>query len=474
MSRIHSKWLVVISVLFGTFTVILNNSMLNPTLPYFMETFDVDAVAVSWLLTTFMVSMGMTMPVTGYLGDRFGKKKIYMIGLAVFILGSLSGALSPTLPLIIISRAVQGIAGGLMMPIAMALIFNSFPKDERGLAMGLYGIAAMIAPAIGPTVGGIVIEFFTWPFLFLFNIPFALAGIIFCNKYLKPTEKNPALKFDLLGFILITIGVGSILFALGRGSTLALLLSPLSLSLLILGIIFIVLFVKYENRQEEPLLDLSIFKIPTYSVSIVVTATASIGLFSGIFLLPLLLQNVYGYNEIQTGLLFLPAALVSGVFMTLGGKLLDKKGPKYVIPLGLLILGGFTLVLGFNTLSTSFWTILILNALRSAGLGMGNMPATTAGMNSIPDKVVAQGSAMNNVIRQIFASFGIVFFSIYFEVRRAQVFTQINDMQQSTLQAINEAFMVAGIFILLIVPVSFIMKGTEELKKQKMEQQHSK
>src|SRR5699024_11356507 len=127
--------------------------ILTPTLPDFMETFDVDAVAVSWLLTIFMVSMGMTMPVTGYLGDRFGKKKIYMIGLAVFILGSLSGALSPTLPLIIISRAVQGIAGGLMMPIAMALIFNSFPKDERGLAMGLYGIAAMIARSEERCVG---------------------------------------------------------------------------------------------------------------------------------------------------------------------------------------------------------------------------------------------------------------------------------------------------------------------------------
>src|SRR5699024_5593481 len=176
---------------------------------------------------------GMKMPVIGYLGDRFDKKKIYLISLAVFILGSLSGALSPTLPLIIISRAVQGIAGGLMMPIAMALIFNSFPKDERGLAMGLYGIAAMIAPAIGPTVGGIVIEFFTWPFLFLFNIPFALAGIFFCKKYLKPTERNPNLKFDFTGFVLITIGVGSVLYALGRGSTLALLLSPLSLTLLI-------------------------------------------------------------------------------------------------------------------------------------------------------------------------------------------------------------------------------------------------
>lgn len=469
MGKLHSKWLVVISVLFGTFTVILNNSMLNPTLPYFMATFDVDAVAVSWLLTIFMVSMGMTMPVTGYLGDRFGKKRIYMIGLALFMVGSLSGALSPSLPLIIISRAIQGIAGGLMMPIAMALIFNSFPKDERGLAMGLYGIAAMIAPAIGPTVGGIVIEFFTWPFLFLFNIPFALAGIFFCKKYLKPTERNPNLKFDFTGFVLITIGVGSVLYALGRGSTLALLLSPLSLTLLITGLIFIIIFVKYEGKQEEPLLDLSIFKIPTYSVSIVVTATASIGLFSGIFLLPLLLQNVYGYSEIETGLLFLPAALVSGVFMTLGGKLLDKKGPKYVIPIGLLILGGFTLALGFNTLSTSFWTILILNAIRSAGLGMSNMPATTAGMNSIPDSVVAQGSAMNNVIRQIFASFGIVFFSIYYEVRRAQLFSQTNEMQEATLQALNEAFIVAGVFILVIVPVSLVMKGTEELRRQKVQ-----
>lgn len=466
MSKIESKWLVVISVLFGTFTVILNNSMLNPTLPHFMELFDADAVAVSWLLTIFMVSTGMTMPVTGYLGDRFGKKKIYITGLSLFMVGSILGALSSTLAMIIASRAIQGIAGGLMMPIAMALIFNSFPKEERGLAVGLYGIAAMVAPAIGPTVGGIVIEFFTWPFLFLFNIPFALVGILFCLKYLKPTEKNEDLKFDFIGFILITAGVGSILFTLGRGSTLALLLSKQSLLLLVIGIVLIITFVKYESRQDEPLLDLSIFKIPTYSLSIVVTATASIGLFSGIFLLPLLLQNVYGYSEIQTGLLFLPGALISGLFMTLGGRILDKKGPKYVIPVGLFILGSFTLSLGFNTISTSFWVILILNSLRSAGLGMSNMPATTAGMNSIPDGLVTQGSAMNNVIRQIFSSFGIVFFSIYYEVRRAQLFSIYEETQEATLQALNEAFMVAGVLILLVVPLSFMIKGTEELRKK--------
>src|SRR5699024_1105089 len=153
------------------------------------------------------------------------------------------------LPFMIMSRAIQGTAGGLMMPIAMALIFNSFPKEERGLAVGLYSIAAMVTPAIGPTAGGIAIGLFSWPFLLLFNIPFAVTGIFFCIRYLKPTERNEDLKFDFIGFMLITIGVGSILYALGRGSTLELLLSPQSITLLIIGLILIILFVKYENRQ---------------------------------------------------------------------------------------------------------------------------------------------------------------------------------------------------------------------------------
>lgn len=466
MKKIHTKWLVVMAVLFGTFTVILNNSMLNPTLPSFMEHFGVDAVSISWILTIFMVSMGMVMPVTAYLGDRFGKKRIYIIGLAVFIVGSVAGALSNTLLLVILSRAIQGVAGGLMMPIAMALIFNAFPRNERGLAVGIYGIAAMVAPAIGPTVGGIIIEYFTWPYLFLFNIPFALAGILFSTKYLKPTKRDPYLKFDVVGFVLVTTGVGALLYALGRSSTLELLLSPISIALIVGGIIVLAIFVKYESTQEQPLLDLSIFKVPTYSISIVITATASIGLFAGIFLLPLLIQQVYGLGEIQTGLLFFPAAIVSGIFMTIGGRVLDKKGPKYVIPLGLFILGLFTLLLGFNTLSTSFWFILAMNSIRSAGLGMANMPATTAGMNAIQDEQVAQGSAMNNVFRQIFASFGIVFFSVFYEVRRSHLFSQQIDMQQATLQTLNEAFIIAGAFILIIAPFGFYLKGAKETRRK--------
>lgn len=458
MRKMDSKWLVVVAVLLGTFTVILNNSMLNPTLPNFMKLFDADAVTVSWLLTIYMVSTGMTMPLTGYLGDRFGKKRIYLLGLFIFMLGSIGGALAPTLEFIIFFRAIQGMAGGLMMPIAMALIFQAFPKNERGLAVGIYGVAAMVAPAIGPTVGGIVIEFFHWPFLFIFNIPFALLGLFFSYKFLQPTEQDKTIKFDFIGFVFITIGIGSILYALGQASTLALLFSVKSVVLIVIGLIFIGVFIWYELRQEQPLLDLTIFKVPTYVVSIAVTSVSSIALFSGIFLIPLLLQHVYHLGEIETGLLFLPAALVSGLFMSIGGRILDKKGPRAVIPLGLLILATFTIMLGFNSMTTSFFTILILNSLRSAGLGMSNMPATTAGMNSIPDDKVAQGSAMNNIIRQMASSFSIVLFSIYYEVRKAHLFAGEMAMEDAALQTLNESFIIAGIIILIVFPFSFILK----------------
>ncbi|MFG6117182.1 MDR family MFS transporter [Halobacillus sp. MO56] len=468
MGKLPSKWLVVVSVLFGTFTVILNNSMLNPTLPRFMEIFDANAVDVGWMLTIFMVSMGMTMPLTGYFGDRFGKKKVYLTGLSIFIIGSISGSLSPSLGMIILSRAIQGMAGGLMMPIAMALIFNAFPRNERGLAVGIYGISVMVAPAIGPTIGGVIIQYFAWPWLFLFNIPFGLLGIILSGKYLKPTKTKPDLKFDAVGFVIVTAGIGAILYALGRGRTLELLMSPLNMVLIVGGILALIAFVFYENRQEQPLLNLSVFKVPTYSISILVTSAASIGLFSGIFLLPLLIQNVYGLGEIKTGLLFLPAAAASGLFMSLGGRLLDKKGPKFVVPPGLAIMAAATLGLSFLSLDTPFWWILLLNTIRGMGMGMGNMPATTSGMNAIPEHLVAQGSAMNNILRQISSSLGIVFFSIYYEVRRAAIEASTSlDTQAATLQTLNEAFLVSAIILIIAVPFSFILKGVESDKNEK-------
>ncbi|GAA0455341.1 DHA2 family efflux MFS transporter permease subunit [Alkalibacillus silvisoli] len=463
MSKLANKWLVVLSVLFGTFTVILNNSMLNPVLPEFMHIFDSDAVGVSWILTIFMIAMGMTMPLTGYLGDRFGKKTIYIIGVLLFTLASILGALSQTLSMIIIARAIQGVAGGLMMPNAMALIFNAFPKNERGFAVGTYGISVMIAPAIGPTIGGVIAENFNWIFLFLVNLPFALLSLFFSIKYLKPTQSNPNIKFDYIGFIMVTIGVGSLLYVLAQGRDPDALMSLSNGLLLVVGVILIVVFIKYELRKDQPLLDLRVFKIKTYRYSILVTSAASIGLFSSLFLLPYLIQEAFELGMIATGLIFLPSALASGLFMNVGGKLLDKKGPRVVIPTGLIILSSASLAFGFVELTTAFWVIVVINIIHGAGLGFGNMPATTAGMNKIPDHLVAQGSAMNNLIRQFSSSLGIVFFSVYYELRRGHmILLDEYSIEEATLQAINEAFIIAAVIIALAIPAAFKMKGVED------------
>ncbi|WP_079478503.1 MDR family MFS transporter [Halobacillus salinus] len=463
--KIPKKWLVVVSVLFGTFTVILNNSMLNPILPRFIQIFDANAVAVGWIITIFMIAMGMTMPLTGYFGDRFGKKKVYITGLSIFIVGSICGFFSQNLSMVIISRAIQGIAGGLMLPIAMALIFNSFPRHERGLATGVYGIAAMVAPAIGPTVGGMLIQYVDWPWLFALNIPFGVTGLILSSRFLERTETDPEKRFDYGGFVIVTLGIGAVLYALGRGRTPEKLFDTLNISLVLAGLLMLVVFVFFENRQKDPLLNLSVFKVPTYAVSIVCTSAASIGLFSGIFLLPLLIQEVYGMNEVLTGLLFLPAAAASGIFMSIGGNILDKKGPKYVVPPGLLIMASSTIGLGFIKLSTPYWLILILNTIRGMGMGMSNIPATTSGMNAIDDKLVAQGSAMNNIIRQISSSLGIVFFSIYYETRRAQLEMGAGlEVDAAKLQTINEAFLVSAAVLLIAFPISFILKGVQDDK----------
>ncbi|WNF36918.1 MDR family MFS transporter [Bacillaceae bacterium IKA-2] len=460
----QEKWLVVIAVLLGTFTIILNNSMLNPAVPHLMTVFNTDAVSTGWVITIFMVTMGITMPLTGYLGDKFGKKKLYVIGLLIFISGSLLGSFSWDLKSLVFFRGIQGVAGGIMMPLSMALIFEVFPRHERGLATGIWGIAAMMAPTIGPTIGGFIIEMGSWQWLFLVNVPTGLLGLIFGVMYLKNSNQVQGITFDKWGFLTITLGVGSILFALARVSTLANLTEPLNISLIILGLFSVFIFVKIENRIKQPLLDLSIFKNKAYTYSVWIAVSTSLALFGGIFLIPLLIQHVYGLGAIVTGLIFLPAALFTGIFMTIGGRILDRKGPLLVVTIGLAATAIATISLGFLTTETSLVAIFVLMAIRGMGQGFSTMPAQTAGMNAIPDQFISRGSAINNVMRQMSSALGIVFISIYYEVRKVQVFTVVESMEEASLQAINEGFLILGLIAFLTIPFGWLLG--KETKKQ--------
>ncbi|WP_407345268.1 MFS transporter [Dickeya ananatis] len=258
------RWLVVVNVLLGTTTVSLNNSSLNPALPAFIEVFHIGPLLATWIVAAFMVSMGMTMPLTGYLGHRLGNKPLYLLGVALFISGSVLGMLADSISLVIAARTVQGIASGLMIPLSLTLIFSVYPKQERGGITGIWGAIVMLAPALGPLCGGILLTWFSWRSLFAMNIPIGALALLMGLVVLPKTTPGERKPFDMTGYLLVSAGIGLLMVAAGRLHHAAALANPLNLLMLLVAAACLAAFVRVELRKREPLLNLRIFQLHGY------------------------------------------------------------------------------------------------------------------------------------------------------------------------------------------------------------------
>ncbi|MGV8842733.1 MAG: DHA2 family efflux MFS transporter permease subunit [Pseudomonas sp.] len=452
------RWLVVVNVLLGTLTVSLNNSSLNPALPAFMSAFDIGPLLATWIVAAFMVSMGMTMPLTSFLSQRLGRKRLYLCGVALFIGGSLLGALANSIALVIAARVVQGIASGLMIPLSLAIIFSVYAKGERGRVIGLWGAAVMLAPALGPLCGSLLLEWFSWRSLFLMNVPIGVLALLLGIGVLPSGEAAERKPFDLAGYLLIAAGIGLLMIAVGRLRHAQALSDPLNLGMLLAAILCLVAFVQLELRRAAPLLNLRIFALRGYRLSVIIAVVQSVGMFECLVLLPLLIQLVLGYSAIWTGLVLLATAVFASLFGHVGGKWLDRHGPRGVVSCGLLLTGGATLALGLLGAQASIGLVFVLMMVRGAGLGLSYMPATTAGLNSLPEALVIQGAAMNNISRRLVASLAIVIASLWLEFRLA---AEVGNgaHQAGALTAISEVFIATGILILLALPCAWRFPG---------------
>lgn len=449
-----ARRLVVATVLLGTLAVSLNNTALNPAIPAFIAAFGIDAVTASWVITAFMISMGMTMPVTGWLGNRFGRKRTYLCGLALFIAGSCIGTLAPSMAWVIAARTVQGIAGGLMIPLSLALVFEAYPKEERGRIGGWWGMAVMLAPAAGPVLGGLLVECTGWHALFAVNIPIGVAGwVIGWYRLPAPPARAPR-AFDWRGFVLATVGTGLLLATLSRLKPGAGLADPAVLALAA-ALACLALFVRVELRQGAPLLNLRIFAEPSYSLSVAVVVAQSVGMFGTVVLLPLLMQTVLGYSAAWTGVALFATAVTASVFSTVGGRLLDRHGPRAGVAAGLACSALATMAFALAGPGAPLWLIVALMAARGVGIGLSYIPVSTAGLNAIPEHLVTEGSAMNNILRRVVASLAVVAVSMYFELRRAQLVDH-GPAQAAGLAALHEIFFALGALLLLVLPLALL------------------
>ena len=412
IDRIKSPVLQMTIIILGVFMAILDTSVVNVAIPKMETALNARTDQIQWVVTGYMLVLGMLIPISGWLTDKFGAKKLFLFALATFTIGSALCGVAWNLEALIIFRIIQALGGALMQPVAMSMIFRIYPPERRGTVMGFFGIAMMAAPAFGPALSGYLVEYWSWRFIFYINVPIGIVAVILGTLMMHEFPHESKGKFDLLGFIFSIIGFGSLLYGFNEVSSLGWGSSEVELFLSV-GVLCLIILVIVELRVKEPMIQLRVFKNYQFNMSLIIVSIVSVSMFAGIFFLPLYLQDIRGFSAVRTGLFMTPAALTSAVIMPISGRLFDRIGAR---PLGIAGLVIVTLAtLGFTNLGveTSSSTIQWLYILRNAGVAMTMMPLTTAGMNAIPFKLTSQGTAMNNTVRQVAASLGTAILTTY-------------------------------------------------------------
>ncbi|MBP1966213.1 DHA2 family efflux MFS transporter permease subunit [Paenibacillus aceris] len=437
-------WLSLIAIVMGTFVAVLNSSLMNVAMNKFVAVFGSDINTMQWVITGYTLASAMVIPMSGFLGAKFGNKNIFIYSVAGFTLFSVVCGLAWSSSTMILFRIIQGFAGGFIMPIGMSIIYTTFPREKTGTAIGLWGVAAMCAPALGPTFGGYLIQNYSWRLLFFINVPIGILAVILGKVLLKESPRREGLKFDLTGAILSMLFFGSLLLALSKGQQQGW-TSLFIISLLFIAFFSLLLLIWVELGVEQPVLDLKLFKNLKFAISVIAGSLVMMGMMGGTFLTPLYLQNIQGLSAMQTGLVMMPQSIAMALMMPISGKLADKFG---IVPLcitGLTILGVTTLDLHHLTTDTpNHWLNTILT-IRGIGIGLCMMPLTTAGMRAVAPQQVGNASPLSNVVRQVAGSLGIAIFTALMSNRQITHYQHISDsVPVDSVSANNTVSMLSG------------------------------
>ena len=408
--RVGYKWIVAMVVVLGVFMSILDQTIVNIAIPRLQTAFGADIHSVQWVLTAYILTQGVITPTAAYFSDTFGIKRFYIFSLAAFTIGSALCGIAWSLPVLIFFRVIQGAGGAALFPLSITLLFRAFPPQERGMAMGFFGIPALLAPALGPTLGGYIVTFAGWQLIFYINLPIGIIAIILSLILLENSQPDRTTRFDFLGFLFATVGLATLLYALSDASTDGWTSTPV-LSSLLIGSISLAAFIVYDimlaNRGGQPLLDLRLFLNGPFRTGMIANLFVIFSLFGGLFLFPIYLQNIRGLSAFQAGLILLPQALASMVTVIIGGRLVDRLGVRAIMIPGLLILVLATWQLTFITVYSPYWWIQTMLILRGLALGLTVQQLTVASLSEIGPRQLAQASSLSTVIRAVSSSLGI-------------------------------------------------------------------
>src|SRR5215470_11400373 len=448
-----NPWLIAVAVMFGTFMEVLDTTVVNVSLPHIAGSLSVTPEEATWALTSYLVANAIILPITGWLASFFGRKRLLMFAVVGFTVSSVMCGFAPNLAWLVIFRIIQGLTGGVLQPVSQAVMLEAFPPAQRGKAMGFWGLGIVVAPMLGPVLGGWLTDNYSWRWVFYINIPVGIASIIMTKMFIfdPPYIRRSAAKVDAWGIGMLAVGIGALQVVLDKGQQEDWFSSNWIKSLAGLALLMLLLFIIHELRTSDPVLHLRVFKERTYATGVFLMTTLGFVLYGSLVLLPLFLQTVLGYPAIEAGIAMAPRGLGSFIAMPIVGFLTAKIDPRKMLSVG-LIGGALTLfALGSLNLQVGYWDIFWPQFFQGLSMGLIFVPLTTVTMSLISREEMGNATSLFNLMRNMGGSVGIAAIATMLS-RNTQ--TQYNilgahvsafDLQaRSLLAQIRSAFMARG------------------------------
>jgi DHA2 family multidrug resistance protein len=404
-----NPWIIAVSVMFATFMEVLDTTVVNVSLPHIAGSLSATIDEATWALTSYLVANAIILPMTGWLAGTFGRKRLLMMSVVGFTTASFFCGLAPTLGSLIFFRIVQGATGGALQPLSQAVLLEAFQPHERGKAMGFWGLGIVVAPILGPVLGGWLTDSYSWRWVFYINIPVGIASIVMTKLFIfdPPYIRQEKRRIDYWGIGMLAVGIGALQFVLDKGQQEDWFASSLITSLAIISAVTLIVLVIHELSTDDPVVDLRVFKTRSYAVGVFLMTVVGFVLYGSLVLLPIMLQTLLGYPSLQAGIAMAPRGIGSFFLMPLTGLMIGRFDPRKLLAIGLVVGGGTLLWLSGLNLQAGYWDIFWPQLVQGAGLSLLFVPLTTISMDAVPRERMGNATSLFNLMRNIGGSIGI-------------------------------------------------------------------
>jgi len=456
---------ILISFLIAGFIGLFNETALNMALGDLIQVFNISSSTVQWLTTGYLLSLGILVPVSGLLLQWFSTRKLFITSLLFSIIGTTIAALAPNFGMLLLARVIQAIGTGILLPLMFNTVLLIFPVHKRGATMGLMGLVIMFAPAIGPTISGLIIEYLSWHWIFWVCLPFFVLALLSGITYMQNVSTITKPRIDVLSIILSTLGFGGIVYGFssagenGWGSTIV-------LSTIAVGLISLTLFSFRQLKMDKPMLDLQVFKYPMFTLGVLTVFVAFMVILSSMILLPLYLQTGLGLAAFSAGLVLLPGGVLNGIMSPVTGRIFDRYGPRGLVLPGFIIMIVILWLLSNVTTETSIIKVIFMHSSLMLGVSMVMMPAQTNGLNQLPKNLYPDGTALMNTLQQVSGAIGTaVAITIMSASQNIYMKSVTNPADPSTVGAsltagVQDAFIFGLIIAIVGLMISFFIKSS--------------